>query len=345
MKKLAMIGCRGIGGYHLERLKQFSDTIAFAGFCDLVVENARDFCRKAGGGKAYTDFRKMYDETRPDMVFICVPPYCHGEIEYETIKRDIPFFVEKPVSLDLRLSKDIAAKVKSAGLISAVGFQCRYSNLVEPTRDFIDKNKIVLVEASRVTGVPDIAWWSKKKLSGGMLAESTIHQLDFIRYVFDEPELVTTLGASGWVNKEGCDVEELTTTMIRFRGGALGVVISGCYATEGASFESQITFSARDKRAVHRIIESLAVYEKEDSRGEEVFVTKGDGVLSKALKVTAYSQEGDAGLLCDRAFVEAVVSGDGSKIRSNYEDGLKSLEFALACNESMDTGCPVKIGV
>ena len=50
-------------------------------------------------------------------------------------------------------------------------------------------------------------------------------------------------------------------------------------------------------------------------------------------------------MLCDRAFVEAVVSGDGSKIRSDYEDGLKSLEFALACNESMDTGCPVKIGV
>jgi len=345
MKKLVMIGCEGVGSYHLEHLIQLKDIVELAGFCDLVPGKAQKFCDKAGCGKAYTDYKKMYDEIRPDMVFICVPPFCHGEIEYETIRRGIHFFVEKPVSLDIDLAKDIAAKAKDAGLITAAGFQCRYSNLVEPLKAFIAENQIVLVEASRITGIPGTPWWAKKSKSGGMLVESTTHQLDIIRYIFDEPESVITLGASGWVNKDGCDVEDITTTMIKFKNGALGVVLSGCYATEGASFESSITFSARDKRAVHKIIESLEIFEKEDfSPGERAyFVTKDDGVLSKTAKVTAYKQEGDAGVKCDRTFIEAVISGDSSKIRSPYEDALKSLALGLACNKSIETGLPVTI--
>jgi len=344
-KKLAMIGCEGIGSYHLEHLMQFTDSIELAGFCDLVPEKAQKFCDKAGSGKAFADFRQMYDEVAPDMVFVCVPPFAHGEIEYETIRRGIPFFVEKPIALDLGLAKDIAGKIEDAELITAVGFQCRYSNLVEPSLKFMRENKIVLVEASRVTGVPEIAWWAKKSKSGGMLVESTIHQLDIIRYIFDEPESVFTQGASGWVNKDGCDVEDVTTTTVRFKSGALGVVLSGCYATEGASFESAITFSARDKRAVHKIIESLEIYEKEEfTAGENAyFVTQGDGVLSKTAKITSFEQEGDAGLVCDRTFIDAVISGDPSKIRSPFNDALKSLAFALACNKSMETGQPVKI--
>ena len=47
--------------------------------------------------------------------------------------------------------------------------------------------------------------------------------------------------------------------------------------------------------------------------------------------------------MCDREFVNAVISGDGSKIRSSYADGAKSLALCLACNESMETGLPVKV--
>ena len=35
--------------------------------------------------------------------------------------------------------------------------------------------------------------------------------------------------------------------------------------------------------------------------------------------------------------------GDTKKVRCDYEDGLKSVAFALACNKSMETGLPVKV--
>lgn len=108
-----MIGCGGIGAYLPEHFFQFPD-IELAGFCDLILERAENFVKQAGG-KVYTDFVTVYDEARPDMVFICVPPTCHGKIEFETIRRGIPFFVKKPLVLDMDLAKELARPVKEKG--------------------------------------------------------------------------------------------------------------------------------------------------------------------------------------------------------------------------------------
>lgn len=92
MKKLAMVGCGGIGSYHLEHFLKYTD-IELAGFCDLILERAEGFVQKAGCGQAFVDFREMYDTVKPDMLFICVPPTSHGDIEMEAIARGIPFGV------------------------------------------------------------------------------------------------------------------------------------------------------------------------------------------------------------------------------------------------------------
>jgi len=41
--------------------------------------------------------------------------------------------------------------------------------------------------------------------------------------------------------------------------------------------------------------------------------------------------------------VDAVISGDPSLIRSPYDNAYKTLAAVLACNESMETGLPVKV--
>jgi myo-inositol 2-dehydrogenase/D-chiro-inositol 1-dehydrogenase len=354
MKKLAMIGCGGIGGYHLNHFLGFND-IELAGFCDPILERAESFVSKAGSGKAFKNYKEMYDKINPDMVFICVPPTEHGEIEFETIDRRIPFFVEKPVALSMDLAKEIHDEVKKARLITAVGFQCRYSNLVEPNVKFIKEKEIIFIDCIRIGGVPGVAWWKKRSTSGGQIVEQTIHQFDIIRYVFDEPDEVFTMGTKGFVTDvEDYDTEDLSTTVVRFKNGALATISTGCYATGGNAADSKIVFSSRDARAELRILSGLKIYGYSDNAGNngaddssksEGFVVKGDGALtaSKAGEIT-YKQEGDAGILCDRTFIDAVLTGDGSKIRSPYEDAVRTLEFTLACNQSMDTGLPVKIG-
>ena len=349
MKKLAIIGCGGIGEYHLNNFLSFPGLVELAGFCDLIPERAQRFTELAGSGKAYTNYRAMYDEVQPDMVFICIPPYCHGEIEFETIQRGIPFFVEKPLALDLELGRRIRDAAEAKGLITASGFQCRYSNLVEPNRTFCQENDIVFIDCTRIGGIPGAPWWRQKALSGGQIVEQTIHQFDIVRYVMGEPEEVCTYGTRGFVKSSAdYDTDDCSVTIVKFQNGAIGTFSTGDYATSPNSFDSKLVFSAADKRAELKILSQLEIFGEKPpvTEATEGFVIKGDGALGRAsAESRLYTQQGNAGILCDRTFIEAVISGDGSKIRSSYRDALRSVAFTLACNESMDTGKPVKVAL
>lgn len=345
MKKLAMIGCGGIGTYHLGHFLDYKD-IELAGFCDLIPERAQSFVERAGSGKAYTDFRVMYDEVQPDMVFICVPPYCHGDIEFETIRRGIPMFIEKPVALDMELAYRIRDEIQKKRLITAVGLQCRYARIVDDTRAFVDNHRVAFVECVRMGGVPEVEWWRDKKRSGGQIVEQTIHNFDMVRYMMGEPVEVYTMGARGFVTDHvNYDTDDLSTTSVRFENGALGALSTGCYAKTGEAFDSKITFSAKDCRLEHYILGKVNIFGvKQDEDAENGLIFKGDGTMQAGKDCVTIKEDGAyGGIQCDRTFVDAVLSGDPSKIRSPYADAVRTMEFVMACNRSMETGLPVKV--
>ena len=345
MKKLAIIGCGGIGTYHLEHFVKYRD-VELAGFCDLIPERAESLARMAGGVKAFTDYREMYDAVRPDMVFICIPPYCHGEIEMETIARGIHMFVEKPVTLDLQLAESIRDASEAKGIITASGFQSRYSNIVPATQAFARDNQIVYVGCERMGGMPDVEWWREKPKSGGQVVEQTIHQFDMIRYIMGEIVEVFSFAARGFVKGvPGYDTDDVSITALRFASGALGCVSTGCYALTGAAYDSKITFSAKDARLDHYIIERVRVYGEPDYKPQnEGLVFGGDGTMRAATDAAlVIEDDGNAGELCDQTFVDAVIGGDPSAIRSPYADAVKTLALVLACNESMDKGIAVSV--
>ena len=350
MKKLALIGCGGIGKYHLSHFVNFKD-IELAGFCDLIIERAEEFVKIAGSGKAFSDFEKMYDEINPDMVFICIPPSCHGYIEFETIRRGIPFFVEKPIALDIELAKNILNKIEQKGLITAVGFQCRYDNINDAARSYIEKNRIIQVQGSRIGGIPTVPWWRIKSLSGGMLVEATIHQMDLLRYFLGEPDTVYSIATKGFITEEKCknyDTDDLSVSVIKFKNGTTATMSSGCYSENGASWESKMTFGSFSSRMDYKLCSDVTICGIDASdRAEKTAggVISGDGMQKnnpneKGIKITS---DIDFGTICDRTFVDAVLTGDASKIRSPYSDAFKSVAFTLACNKSMETGLPVKI--
>lgn len=349
MKKLAQIGCGGIGGYHLDHFVNFKD-IELVGFCDLIPERAESFVKRAGCGKAFTDFRKMYDEVQPDMVFIGIPPYAHGEIEFETISRGIHMFVEKPVSLNLDTAMEIRDKIEEKGIISASGFQCRYDNINDAAKDFIKNNPIVVAEGSRVGGVPEVDWWRNKELSGGQLVEQTVHQFDILRYFFGDIDTVYSVARRGFITDaewKGYDTDDVSSTLITFKSGLCCSLMTGCYSLNGASWDSKMTFGTRNARLDYILCSHVSIFglDEQDVAAEIAGVVKGDGMQrrNENEKGIRINSEVDFGTICDRTFIDAVITGDASKIRSPYADAVKTLAGVLACNESMKTGMPVKV--
>ncbi|MGC8631783.1 MAG: Gfo/Idh/MocA family protein, partial [Thermoprotei archaeon] len=61
-----------------------------------------------------------------------------------------------------------------------------------------------------------------------------------------------------------------------------------------------------------------------------------------AVKVTI-NGEPDIFKLEDRAFIDAVKSGDRSIIKSNYADALKTAAVTIAALNSLETGQPVNV--
>ncbi len=349
MKKLALIGCGGIGRYHLGHFVNFKD-IELAGFCDLIIERAEEFVKIAGQGKAYSDFTKMYDEIKPDMVFICIPPNCHGYVELETIRRNIPFFVEKPLALDMKLAKEILAKVEEKQLITAVGFQCRYDNINDAALEYIANNRIVHVAASRVGGIPGVPWWRIKAQSGGQLVEQTIHQMDILRYFLGEPDTVYSVATRGIVTEADCPsycTDDMSTTLITFKSGVTATMMTGCYSKNGASWDSKMTFGSIKSRMDYVLCSNVKFFGLDEASIAKAVAgtVAGDGTQRKSDNEvgTVVRNSVDYGTICDRTFVDAVLTGDASKIRSPYSDAIKSVAFTLACNESMETGLPVKL--
>jgi len=348
MKKtrIALIGCGNIGRFHLEHFKQMPE-VELVGVCDLIIEKAEVFAKEMNC-PAFKDYKEMLDAVSPEAVFIGIPPYCHGEIEFTLIERKIHMFVQKPVGLDRKLILDINDKIRESGIITASGLQLRYETTVPVLKDFASRHKIVSSSFVRIGRVPQIEWWRERSKSGGQLVEQAIHQVDMMRYVLDdEAEEVFSFGSHDIIkDMPGFDVEDMSVSAIRFKKGTLATFTVGCYATGNEPSENKMIFGATDARADYFMLERLKVYgDKVEAQAENdsAEVVKGDGRIISSGNATIYQPSGDCGLVCDKTFIKAIQTGDPGIIKSPYEDAIKSVFLTLACNESMVTGKPVKV--
>ena len=346
--KVALIGCGTIGRYHLEHFKKMDD-VNVVGVCDIIPERADRFASEVNCRPFYS-YQKMYDAVGPECVFIGIPPYCHGDLEFETIARRIPMFIEKPVGLDPEQFLKIRDLIRETGLITASGLQLRYESNIPVLKAFAGKHRIVEASLTRIGGIPGVPWWKVRSLSGGQLVEQTIHQADMMRNVMhEEPAEVFSFGGRDVIKGiEGFDVEDTSVSLVRFESGALATMTTGCYAKGAACADNKLTFGAADARADYYMFDRVAVYgetEEEADQGANAEVVKGDGRMVSKGTARIYRPEGDCGMRCDHTFIEAVRTNDPSGIQSPYEDAVKSVLFTLACNESMETGKPVKVNI
>src|SRR5690348_4680236 len=98
--KIGFIGVGGIGSVHVDNVSKIEDAEIVA-VCDVNAENAAKKAEELGLSKFYTNVDEFLESEELDGVFICVPPFAHGEIEEKVVNKGVNLLVEKPVSLDL----------------------------------------------------------------------------------------------------------------------------------------------------------------------------------------------------------------------------------------------------
>lgn len=323
--RVGLIGCGGRAGAHMDALLKMEDVEVVA-VADPVEERRLAAAKKFGCDRIYEDHAALYDsESRDtlDCIFISIEPTAHTDTETRAIELGIPFLVEKPMTLDLDQADEIARRVEETGLITAVGFQDRYLDLIEMVRDELPKHPAGgLVYGAWVGGIPGVWWWQKKSTCGGQLVEQNIHLVDGLRYLFGEPLSVYATCSRGMVTAgvdaaPEYDTDDHSTAVIRFRNNVTATLVSGCYC-QGVRPNCGLVISLKDMVLDYRLRNNLIIKTERETRDI------GRGV--------------DQTYLLDRAFVTAVQTGDKSLIRSPYADALKSLKLGFAANQSMETG-------
>lgn len=318
--RIGFIGVGGIAHRHLGVLEQFDD-VELVAFADPDFNRAVDAASRFGA-RAFDNHIALLDDPELDAVYICIPPFAHGEAERAVIARGLPFFVEKPLSLDLAVAEEVASAVEAAGLITGVGYHWRYIDTVEEARRRLQERPAQLISGYWLDQTPPPQWWWHMDRSGGQMVEQTTHIIDLARYLVGE--VTQVFGLAGHKDREafpGLDVPTASTASLRFASGAVGNLASTCLLNWG-----------------HRV--GLHIF----AEGMALELTDHDIMIDTGAGRPVQHAQGDPVWREDRDFIDAV-RGDANRIRCSYGEALKTHRVALAISRSASEGRAIDLGM
>lgn len=312
------VGVIGVGRMaqisHLPILAQLP-SVKLQAFCDPDSENLHSRGDEYGVQHRYEDHHDMFENEDLDAVCIFVPPFAHTDAEIVAAQQGVHIFVEKPPALSMDKALEIREAIADSGVISAVGFNRRYATSSEAAREMLQDRPIVQALIHRLHGSRAAAyWWSIERLSGGAFVENTIHVVDLLRYLGAEYTSVSARIVERPDSTEEVDIPLSHCATYSLAGGG-AANITTCTALENTG-SSQFLVAADG-----------SLY---DLRGKDLLVD-GECVATDAPDRADYKAE-------FATFFEAIRTGNPGRVRSPYEDGIRSLGAVLGAVESARSG-------
>ncbi|WP_084685904.1 Gfo/Idh/MocA family protein [Nonomuraea coxensis] len=311
LTRVGIVGAGNVAARHADVLSGFSD-VTIAGIADTDLAKAEALASRHGS-PAYGSHADLLSAGRLDAVYVCVPPFAHGNPELDVLSSDLPLFVEKPLSLDLRTAETIAAETDRRSLPSAVGHHWRYLDLVDRATELLAGRPVRLAIGHWLDKVPPVGWWLRRDLSGGQVVEQAVHVLDLARVLVGEVTMVHAVAAGDAPDGE---VDRASTAVLRFAGGAAGMLATSCLLTRKhrAGLEVCADGIALELTETHLLVDGERMIE----------------------------DDGRAKTRVDREFIDAV-QGKDADVRATYREALRTHRLALALAESAAEGRPVTL--
>lgn len=308
--RIGFVGTGGIANHHLRVLAQL-DEAELVAFCDVAEEKALAAASEYGG-RAYSHYEALYDSEALDAVYVCLPPFAHAQPELAAIERGLPIFVEKPVAISLDQARAVEAAIRRQSLISAVGYHWRYMDTTAQAIEHLGDEPVGFALGSWTGGMPGVPWWRVLAESGGQIVEQTTHLFDLARYLLGAVESVHAMARTGLMKDiPNYDVHDASITNLRFQSGAVASITSACMLATGG----HVGLDLYQKNQVLRLTSGALTLDRPS--GREVVELGNDPTQAE-----------------DRAFLQAVQTGDATGIRCDYSEAVQTLAVTLAATQS-----------
>jgi predicted dehydrogenase len=310
--RVGIIGAGWIAGVHLRVLSGFDD-VQVVGIASRNPDSAGRLAESAGA-RVYPDYRSMLDAAALDAVFVCLPPYVAVEPALAVVDRGIALFAEKPLGLDEEWPARIAKALHGKGVVSCVGYQWRYLEVVDRARELLESHPPQLVVGSWLGETPGAEWWIRKDRSGGQILEQATHIFDLARYLAGEMEPTAAAGRRvPRPDYPNSDILDVTETSVRFASGAIG------------SFSTTSLLDGPHRVELDMVSDGLALtLEVLNARLVVRLGTETTTLAPPSEFDTPYE-------LQNRAFIDAV-QGKPNRIRSSYDDALLTHHLTLSAS-------------
>jgi predicted dehydrogenase len=333
--RAAFIGAGQRSVSHMAALTYIPDT-QIVGVADLDESRAQAGIERANGRRnaaappiqprIFSDYRTLLEQTDPDCVYLCLPPFAHGQIDHDVIDFGKPVLFEKPVALSVAQAQEIADHIRQRGIVNGAGYQKRYSHAVQEARRRLQDQTIGLVISIRLSGLPGQPWWRVQAQSGGMLVEQHTHAVDMMRFVCGEIETVYAVGGTRLLtDAPNLDIFDVNACTVRFANGAPGMIGNSCAAAAGAPIFPPHLVHVVARDAVYSINENKTVIRWRGQEPEEILPRAEDD------------------LVMNQTFIAAVRAGEQGGILSSFADAARTLAVTLACQHSAEQGQPVEV--
>ena len=194
MRKIGVIGFGGrLGDLIQNVLLELGMDVKIAAVADTDLTAVRGRLRHPGltadGVRFYTDAREMLDNEELDGCMIGTRCNTHTPYAVEVLRRNIPLFLEKPVSVTMEQLRALDAAGKATAAQTVVSFPLRASLPVRKAKAIIDSGEIGEVQHVQAwNNVPYGAgyyhtWCRDESVTGGLFLQKATHDLDYIQYI------------------------------------------------------------------------------------------------------------------------------------------------------------------
>ncbi|HNT86570.1 MAG TPA: Gfo/Idh/MocA family oxidoreductase, partial [Candidatus Hydrogenedentes bacterium] len=189
---LAIIGCGGIGRMHAEMAARCG--LKIVACADKDPDAAKALARRYNA-LATTDADGAIRRPDVDIVLVTTPTPRHAGVVIDAAKAGKHIFCEKPFASTVQQGRTAIAAVKKARVKLFVGHVVRYFHEFETLRAQIQAGKIgepgyvKMYRGGIYPGGPS-SWFRDYAQSGGVTFDCMIHDLDWLRYMFGEPDRI-----------------------------------------------------------------------------------------------------------------------------------------------------------
>lgn len=167
--------------------------------CDIIERKAAekkseyDFVENV-----ITDYKIALADPEVEAVYVLTPNYAHYVVAMDALKAGKHVFCEKPITVNYKLSVEMAEEAKRRGKLLNIGVCNRYNKSVELLEEMNRKGKFgkiyhVCCSFRNYRCIPGLGgdFTTKAQSGGGVLIDWGVHFLDLILYILGGAKLKT----------------------------------------------------------------------------------------------------------------------------------------------------------